>query len=165
MCLRKALTSSALGTSFVKKSRVSRPAPSGVDIASSGCSSVPIATSNEPPPISATSSRPEDQPNQRRTARKVRIASCSPSRTCKSIPVSVFIFSRTASEFFDSRIAEVANAKSSSQSCSSMNLLHSCKTSINDLTEDFLRSPSSLSCSANRSSYFWDIAGIGAAPA
>ena len=56
------------------------PAPSGSDCATSGASSEPTAISSEPPPMSKTASRPEDQPNQRRTARKVSRASSSPGQ-------------------------------------------------------------------------------------
>ena len=70
-------------------SRVSRPAPSGRDCATSGASSDPTAISSEPPPMSKTASRPDDQPNQRRTARKVSRASSSPGSTSMSTPVSV----------------------------------------------------------------------------
>ena len=51
------------------------------ETAASGSSSRPAASSSEPPPMSSTSSRPLDQPNQRRTARKVSRASSSPSST------------------------------------------------------------------------------------
>ena len=57
------------------------PRPSGSDQATSGASSAPPAISSEPPPMSKTASRPADQPNQRRTARKVSRASSSPGST------------------------------------------------------------------------------------
>ena len=55
--------------------------PRGSDQATSGDSSSPPAISSEPPPMSKTARRPEDQPNQRRTARKVSRASSSPGST------------------------------------------------------------------------------------
>ena len=64
------------------------PAPSGSDQATSGASSAPPAISSEPPPMSKTASRPADQPNQRRTARKVSRASSSPGSTSIRTPVS-----------------------------------------------------------------------------
>jgi len=59
------------GGSLVNESRVSRPAPSGSDSATSGSSSRPAASSSDPPPMSTTSRRPADQPNHRRAARNV----------------------------------------------------------------------------------------------
>ena len=70
-------------------SRASRAAPSGSDQATSGASSAPPAISSEPPPMSKTASRPADQPNQRRTARKVSRASSSPGSTSIATPVSL----------------------------------------------------------------------------
>src|SRR5437868_6748342 len=70
-CRRSLRTSSGDGGSALNQSRVSRPAPSGSEKAASGSSSIPTAISSEPPPMSTTSNRPDDQPNQRRTARKV----------------------------------------------------------------------------------------------
>ncbi len=64
--------------------------------------------------MSSTSSRPADQPNQRRTARKVIRASPSPESTRRSTPVSSRTRASTSAEFFASRTAEVANASRSS---------------------------------------------------
>ncbi len=79
-------------------SRVSRPAPSGSDWATSGASSDPTAISSEPPPMSNTASRPDDQPNHRRTARNVSRASSSPGSTSMSTPVRSRTCSSTSSE-------------------------------------------------------------------
>ena len=70
-----------VGWPVAEGSRVSRPAPSGSDQATSGDSSSPPAISRDPPPMSKTARRPEDHPNQRRTARKVSRASSSPDST------------------------------------------------------------------------------------
>ena len=101
------------------QSLVRRPAPSGSDAIASGSSSIPVATSSEPPPMSITSSRPEDQPNQRRAARKVRRASSLPVITLICAPVCLRILARTCSPFTASRTAEVANAMISSTPLSS----------------------------------------------
>ncbi len=49
---------------------------------------MPQAISSEPPPMSSTSSRPADQPNQRRAARNVSRASSSPESTRSAVPVA-----------------------------------------------------------------------------
>ena len=77
-CLRMRRTSCDEGGSVLIQSRLRRPAPSGSEATASGSSSIPEATSREPPPMSMTSSRPDDQPNQRRAARKVSLASSWP---------------------------------------------------------------------------------------
>ena len=110
------------------QSRVSLPAPSGSDAIASGSSSIPVATSSEPPPMSITSSRPEDQPNQRRAARKVRRASSWPVITLICAPVCSRILARTCSPFTASRTAEVANAMMSSTPLSSAMLSASSTT-------------------------------------
>ena len=61
--------------------------------------------------MSKTARRPADQPNQRRTARKVSRASSSPGSTAMRTPVSSATWSRTASQLRASRTAEVANAE------------------------------------------------------
>jgi len=60
--------------------------------------------------MSITSSRPDDQPNQRRAARKVSLASSWPVITLISAPVRSRILASTCSPFTASRTAEVANA-------------------------------------------------------
>ena len=65
----------------LKKSLVNLAAPNGSEVAISGDSSTPAAISSEPPPISITSSRPLDQPNHLRAAKKVNFASSSPLNT------------------------------------------------------------------------------------
>ena len=88
-----------------------RPAPSGRDSAASGYSSRPEASSSEPPPMSMRRMLPADQPNQRRTARKVTRASSSPLMTLSSTPVSCRIRSIVSSPLGADLIAEVANAR------------------------------------------------------
>ena len=78
--LRSARNCSSVGMSSGNQLRVSRPAPSSYDTATSGRSSMPAAISSEPPPMSNTASRPDDQPNHRRTARNVSRASSSPAK-------------------------------------------------------------------------------------
>ena len=112
-------TSCADGGSAVIQSLVRRPAPSGSEATASGSSSIPEATSSEPPPMSITSSRPEDQPNQRRAARNVSRASSWPVITLICAPVCSRILARTCSPFTASRTAEVANAMRSSTPLSS----------------------------------------------
>ena len=74
------------GGSSASHSRVSRPAPSGSDIATSGSSSTPLDSSSEPPPMSRLMIRPALQPYQRRTARKVKRDSSTPRSTCSCTP-------------------------------------------------------------------------------
>ena len=99
--------------------RASRAAPSGSDQATSGASSAPPAISSEPPPMSKTASRPADQPNQRRTARKVSRASSSPASTSITTPVRSCTCSRTSSLLPASRTADVAKPRMSSHPLSS----------------------------------------------
>ncbi len=96
---------------------------------------MPEATSSDPPPMSMTSSRPEDQPNQRRAARKVSRASSSPVITLIWAPVWPRIRARTSSPFLASRTAEVANAIRSSTP------LSSAMRSASTTTSRRLRSP------------------------
>ncbi|PQM46416.1 hypothetical protein C1Y40_03409 [Mycobacterium talmoniae] len=103
------------GGSSASHSRVSRPAPSGSDNATSGSSSTPLDTSSEPPPMSRLMMRPALQPYQRRTARKVSRDSSTPRSTCNSTPVSARTRASTSSELEASRTAEVANGISSAQ--------------------------------------------------
>ena len=118
-CLRMRRTSCGDGGSVLIQSRVRRPPPSGSEAIASGSSSIPEATSSEPPPMSITSRRPEDQPNQRRAARKVSRASSWPVITLICAPVFSRILARTCSPFTASRTAEVANAMISSTPLSS----------------------------------------------
>ncbi len=69
--------------------------------------------------MSRTSSRPEDHPNQRRAARNVSRASSWPDSTGMSMPLRSRIAARTSSPLTASRIAEVANATTSSTPLSS----------------------------------------------
>ena len=70
--------------------------------------------------MSKTASRPADQPNQRRTARKVSRASSSPESTVDLHPGALAAtWARTSSELPASRTAEVAKPSISSQPLSS----------------------------------------------
>ncbi len=69
--------------------------------------------------MSKTASRPDDQPNQRRTARNVSSASCSPLSTSRSTPVVSRTWASTSSVLLASRIAEVAKAITDSHPWSS----------------------------------------------
>jgi hypothetical protein len=95
---------------------VERPAPSGSDNATSGISSDPLVISSDPPPMSNSRMWPDDQPYQRRTARKVSRASSSPESTRRVTPVSRATRSSTSGPFTASRIADVAIGKNSSTS-------------------------------------------------
>ena len=110
---------SSLGGSSASHSRVSRPAPSGRDCATSGASSDPAAISREPPPMSKTSepsrgpAEPapygeEGQPGLVLTGQHADVDP-GPLLTCPS----------TASVFSASRTAEVAKPRISSQPLSS----------------------------------------------
>ncbi len=85
--------------------------------------------------MSMTSSRPEDQPNHRRAARKVSRASSGPVIALICAPVWSRIRARTSSPFFASRTAEVANAMRSSTP------LSSAMRSASTTTSRRLRSP------------------------
>lgn len=69
--------------------------------------------------------RPLDQPNHRRTARKVIRASSSPDRTCSSAPVLRRTISNTSSPLPASRIALVTKPVSRSTPSSSAICRHS----------------------------------------
>jgi hypothetical protein len=163
-CLRKPRTCWADGGSELIQSLVRRPAPSGSDALTSGSSSIPDATSSEPPPMSITSSRPEDQPNHRRAARNVRRASSGPVITVICAPVCSRIRPRTCSPFTASRTAEVANAIRSSTP------LSSAICSASSTMPRRLRSPGPDSelpfsrDSASLSSTLCENAGVGRAP-
>ena len=116
---RSSRSSSGPGGSPLRRSWVRREAPSGRDSITSGSSSRPTAISSEPPPMSRTSSRPADQPNQRRTARKVSLASSGPGSTSSLTPVSSRTLASTSSPLAASRTAEVAKASISSAPLSS----------------------------------------------
>ena len=118
-CLRNFRTCSGSGGLPESQSLVSRAAPSGSEIATSGSSSRPAAISSDPPPMSSMSTRPEDQPNQRRQARKVSRASSSPVSTLIATPVPSWTEASTSSPLAASRTAEVAKASSSSTPLSS----------------------------------------------
>jgi hypothetical protein len=69
--------------------------------------------------MSSMSTRPEDQPNQRRQARKVSLASSSPGSTLISTPVPCRTEASTSSPLAASLTAEVAKASISSTPLSS----------------------------------------------
>lgn len=108
-CRRSRFTCLPVGGSAVRNSGVRLPAPNGSEIASSGSTSRPSTSSIDPPPMSISSSRPADQPYQRRTAKYVRRASSSPERNWGRIPDAASIRSMTSSRFVASRIAAVTN--------------------------------------------------------
>ena len=144
--------------------RASRAAPSGSDQATSGASSAPPAISSEPPPMSKTASRPADQPNQRRTARKVSRASSSPASTSIMTPVRSWTCSRTSSLLPASRTAEVAKPRMSSQPLSSATRSASAVKAVSASIPVWETSPASSRCSASRSGCLNLYAGSGAAP-
>ena len=69
--------------------------------------------------MSSMSTRPEDQPNQRRQARKVSLASSSPGSTLIATPVPSRTEASTSSPLAASLTAEVAKASNSSTPLSS----------------------------------------------
>ena len=116
-CLRNCRTCSGAGGFPLSQSLVSRAAPNGSEMATSGSSSMPAAISSDPPPMSSINSRPEDQPNQRRAARNVSRASCR--GTLIATPVASLTLLSPSSPFAASRTAEEAKASSSSTPLSS----------------------------------------------
>ena len=114
--------------------------------------------------MSKTARRPADQPNQRRTARKVSRASSSPDSTSSETPVSVSTCARTSSELTASRTAEVAKPSISSQPLSSAIRVAAAQKSVRASTPFWVTAPSGSRCSARRSACLWEDAGSGAAP-
>ena len=118
-CLRRALNWAGEATSDpARYARYRRPAPSGTDVATEGSALVPIAISNEPPPMSKSRMRPALHPNQRRTAENVIAASWSPDSSVSVTPEVDCTCSSTSLPLVASRMAEVANASRSSARCS-----------------------------------------------
>ena len=115
--------------------------------------------------MSRTSSRPADQPNQRRAARKVSRASSSPESTCSSTPVSVgdpgqhllgVGWPRAPRR---SRRAAASSTPLSSATCSA-----SLTVATSRSTPSRPIAPSSSRSSASRSSALCEYAGSGRAP-
>ena len=163
-CLRSSRTASGGGGSPRRKSRVSRPAPRGTDTATSGSSSVPDASSSEPPPMSSSRIRPLDHPNHRRAARKVMRASSSPDSTWISSPVSARTRASTCSPLVASRMADVAKAMISVAPLSSASDWPRLTKSMSCSTAASSTLPSAPRCSDRRSGIFSFDAGTGAAP-
>ena len=76
------------GGSPASQSLVSRPRRAAARSRRRAPRPRPRAISSDPPPMSSMSSRPEDQPNQRRAARNVSRDSSAPGSTWMSTPVS-----------------------------------------------------------------------------
>ena len=148
----------------VSHSRVSLAAPSGSDCATSGPSSLPTAISREPPPMSKTASRPDDQPNHRRTARKVSRASSSPGSTSMSTPVCCRTCSSTSSLLVASRTADVAKPSISSQPLSPATTSAPATNSVSASMPRCSTAPLASRCSARRSGSLCENAGSGGAP-
>ncbi|CAB4773519.1 unannotated protein [freshwater metagenome] len=144
--------------------RVSRPAPRGNDKPIAGSSSAPRASSNDPPPMSATKSSPEDQPNHRRTARNVVRASSSPDKTATSTPLACCTFLSTARPLGASRMAEVAKATTVSAPSSWANSQASRTKKISESTPGRSIDPFASTCSARRNSSLCEAVATGAAP-
>ena len=115
--------------------------------------------------MSSTSSRPADQPNQRRTARKVSRDSSSPASTVSRTPVSCCTRASTCLAVAASRTAEVANGSTSSHA-----LVLGDPQRLGDGADQPRRRPASLiaprssSSSASRRSALCEYAGSGRAP-
>ncbi len=101
--------------------------------------------------MSKTASRPADQPNQRRTARKVSRASSSPDSTDRSTSVTSLTWARTASELTASRTADVAKPSMSSHPLSSATDTASRQNFVSASTPASETAPDSSRCSARRS--------------
>ncbi len=114
--------------------------------------------------MSKTARRPDDQPNQRRTARKVSRASSSPGSTWTLTPVIARTCSSTASELVASRTADVAKPSTSSQPLSSATCSASATNAVSASIPGPPTAPEESRCSARRSGALWEYAGIGAAP-
>ena len=114
--------------------------------------------------MSKTPRRPDDQPNQRRTARNVSRASSSPGMTSMSTPLASRTAARTSSALTASRTADVAKASTVEQPLSSA----SARASTTYLTRREMPSastaPSSSRCSERRSDSLNVWAGIGGPP-
>src|SRR6478752_7069738 len=147
------------------QSRVSRLAPSGTDIASSGSSSCPRAISKEPPPMSRFRMGPAPQPYQRRTAKKVMDASSLPVSSRRVTVVSCLTRARTAAPLVASRIAEVQKARRSSALCRAANSQASSTNSVSSCWPSSLMLPSGSRYWTRDSGRLWDANGTGCAPA
>src|SRR5690606_29955780 len=124
----------------------------------------PMVSSSEPPPMSILRMRPALQPYQRRTARKVSLASSSPLRICSCTPVCSRTRSSTSSELVASRSAEVAKGMSSWHCEVSAMLANSATVSISRRAPDSVRQPSSSMFSDSRSVAFVELIGMGWPP-
>ena len=107
---------------------------------------------------------PEDQPNQRRTARNVSRASSSPGSTSRSTPVSLRGRGRALLG-----VAGVADRRGGEGehllAALVLGHLHRSATkAVSASTPASVIAPSSSRCSASRSGSLWEYAGSGAAP-
>ena len=152
------------GGSSGSHSRVSRPAPSGSDRATSGASSTPVDSSSDPPPMSRLMMRPALQPYQRRTARNVNRDSSTPVSARRSTPVCDRTRASTSSEFFASRTADVANAINSAQPELAAILANSSTVSTSLSAPRRVSRPESSIDSASRRAAFVELIGVGCPP-
>ncbi len=114
--------------------------------------------------MSKTASRPDDQPNHRRTARNVSRASSSPGSTSMVTPVLSRTWSSTSSELLASRTADVAKPAISSQPLSSATSTDDATNVVSASTPSSVTAPEASRCSASRSGSLCLYAGMGAAP-
>ncbi len=114
--------------------------------------------------MSSTSSRPADQPNQRRAARKVSRASSGPGSTRRWTPVSARTRASTWVTLVASRTAEVAKASSSSAASRAVARFASVTAATSASSPALVSSPAGPICSASRRNDFSEWAGHGWAP-
>ena len=114
--------------------------------------------------MSKTASRPEDQPNQRRTARNVSRASSSPGSTSMSTPVALLDVGEHLVGVDGVAHRRGGEAAISSQPLSSATTSDEATNWVRASTPASLTAPDASRCSASRSGSLWEYAGIGAAP-
>jgi hypothetical protein len=163
-CLRSAFISRGVATSPAMNARVSRPAPSGTDVATVGRALVPRAISKDPPPMSRSRIVPAPQPNQRRTAKNVMAASWSPASSVRVTPERDWTWSSTASPLPASRIAEVANASRSSAPASAAKSRASTTKSVRASRPESVMLPAASWCWTSCRGILWDAYGSGREP-
>ncbi|CNG75143.1 Uncharacterised protein [Mycobacterium tuberculosis] len=114
--------------------------------------------------MSASSIGPADQPNQRRAARNVSRASCSPVRNPSSTPVAARTSAVTSSRLAASRSADVAYGTSSATSRAAAAATDSRTAAMSRPTAGRPMTPCRSVASASRTALFTDRTGAGGWP-
>jgi hypothetical protein len=117
------------------------------------------------PAADVSSSRPADQPYQRRAAKYVSRASSSPERNCGRIPEHTWIRSMTSSRFIASRTAAVTNGYRWSTPSRTASSTARPTAAVTRSIPGSLSVPSGDSSSASNVGSFTACAGSGGAPA